>query len=430
MSCNCVLLSRGLGLVLLAASGLLAQDPAFDTIPFEKWLTERDQTHFLWAAKTTGGHLTNLQRLGATVEVTVDGKELANRRGQGELAVFIQFSDSDHRVYRTHGSIDLKNATEEAAKSNIVYSQPALVMPGEYRIDIAILDTNNGEHATLTRSLRVAPLKNDSLPDSMRDLPPVEFIAPSDPPDAWYQPLLTGRLHLHIERDKPGRIEILANASPSSIGPRFRSGELNSRILTELIPGLKVLSQIELSQGDLGVSMMDVTRRQVLFSQTGLGAMTNSLDWEKLRPALLQADPNKIDVRELSDSSQNPQFFVREVRKRVAADAALVILSAPIAFASHDDRRPIEVEDKPQAKVYYFRFHPLPVHRPVEEFPRRGAGRRRGGAGLQGAGMLAQEPPDSLAGLLKPLQPRIYDIYTPDQFRKALADLMKELGSR
>src|SRR3982074_2146218 len=120
----------GLIAALMTSIALLAQnpDPAFRSIPFDHWLTERDQAHFQWTAKVSGGHLTNLQRLGATVDIDVDGNELAKRRGRGELALFVQFSDADHRVFQSHGAIQLKDATEEAAKSNIIYTQTALVM--------------------------------------------------------------------------------------------------------------------------------------------------------------------------------------------------------------------------------------------------------------------------------------------------------------
>jgi hypothetical protein len=413
-------------LVLFAlTASAQSPDPAFATIPFDHWLTEPDQAHFQWKAKVSGGHLTNLQRLGATVDVEVDGNELANRRGRGQLAVFVQFSDTDHRIFQSHGAIELKDATEEAAKSNIIYTQTAVVVPGDYRVDIAMLDTHTGEHATLTRTLHVLALKNDPLPDSLRGLPMVEFTPPGDPPDNWFQPELTGVLHLPLQMRRPLRIEVLANASPSSIGPRFRAGQLNSRILADLLPGLKVLSQIEMSQGDMNVSLVDLTRRQVLFTQPQVNPKTRPLDWPKLRPALLEADPNKIDVRELSDSHRNPQFFIEEVRRRIKTEAALIVLSGPIAFAGSDDRRPLELEDKPLAKIFYIRFHPLPARRSVEEGPMRI--RRRAGD-MPPAALLTQEPPDSLAGLLKALQPHIYDVYSPDQFRRALAEVMKEIS--
>jgi hypothetical protein len=35
---------------------------------------------------------------------------------------------------------------------------------------------------------------------------------------------------------------------------------------------------------------------------------------------------------------------------------------------------------------------------------------------------------DSLQPLLKPLQPRLYDVYSPEQFRKALSSLLDEIA--
>ena len=37
------------------------------------------------------------------------------------------------------------------------------------------------------------------------------------------------------------------------------------------------------------------------------------------------------------------------------------------------------------------------------------------------------EPPDEREPLLKPLHPRVFGVYDPEQFRRALADLMQEL---
>jgi hypothetical protein len=404
-------------------------DPAFSSIPFDHWLTEADQAHFQWSAKVGNVRLTNLQRMAARVDIVIDGNELAHRRSpQGELALFIQFSDSDHRVFQSHGAVELKNATEEAAKSNYIYSQSAFVTPGDYRVDIAILDTNSKDHATLTKALHVAPPKNDPLPDAMTGLPEVEFAHGEDPPDLWYEPLLTGQLHLPVEMKRAMPVEVLANASPSSIGPRFRTGELNSRILADLLPGLKVISQIQLSQGAMNVSLIDLTRRQVLFQQKRVDLKTKPLDWSKLRPALLEADPNKIDVHQLTDSHQNPQFFVEQVRGRLKSDAPLIILSGPIAFAPSDDRRPIELEDRTQPKVFYLRFHPLPVRRNVDETAGRATSRRGALMGQSPNGLLAQEPPDSLTSLLKPLLLHVYDVYSPEQFRKALAEIMTAIS--
>jgi hypothetical protein len=408
-------------------------DPAFAKIPFDRWLTERDQGHFQWTARISNVELANSQRLRVHVEIQVDGNELVKRRSQGELVFFTQFSDTDHHRFQNHGALELKDVTEAAAKSDFTFTPTALVVPGDYRIDIAILDTGSGEHATLQRSLHVAPLKSDPLPGSWRDLPPVEFTEPGDPPDVWFQPKVTGRLHLPLETRRPAQVDVLLNASPSATGPTpYREGHTNNRNLVDLLPALKVVSQMELSQGKLNVSLLDLTRRKVLFTQDGTDPRKQPLDWPRLQPALLTADANKIDVHALEDSRQNAQFFLEQVQRRLGAgdpDRALIVLSAPMQFTSGEDTHRIEIPEGTRAKIFYIRYHALPVREPVASpFGGRGGNRRFGyPPQQQQRGTSGREGPDQLEPLLKPLQPRVFDVYDPEQFRKALADVMKEL---
>jgi len=408
-------------------------DPAFSKVPFDQWLTEGGAARFQWTARVTGGDLDRFQRLRARVEIQVDGRELAKRKGRGGLVFFVQFSDSDHRRYQTHAVIPLQDVAEAASKSNFVYAQDALVVPGDYRVDVAVLDTGNGEHAALQQTLHVAPLRNDPLPDSWNGLPPVEFIAAADPPDAWFQPQLEGRLHLPLETRRPVRVEVLLNASPSAGGPRFHSSRVTSQGLRDLLPAVKAISQMDLSQGTLNVSVVDLTHQQVLLAQNRVGPRAQPLDWPRLRTALGQADPNKVDVRDLANRQQNPQFFVDEVRRRVTAEAdpggiALVVLSGPMEFNSGEDLRRIELEEKPRGKVFYIRYHPF-LPQPViagPQYPNRP--NRRFGYPQGPVALAAMEPADGLAPLLKPLQPRVFDVYKPEQFRRALADVMREIA--
>src|SRR5262249_52613593 len=121
----------------------------------------------------------------------------------------------------------------------------------------------------------------------------------------------------------------------------------------------------------------------------------------------------------------NPQFFVEQVRERLKSQSALIILSSPMAFSQGDDRRPIQVEGTTLAKVFYFRFHPPTM---VRRDLTGGFRPARPRALNEPAGLLVQDPPDSLEPLLKPIRPRVFEVYNPEQFRKALAELMKELA--
>jgi hypothetical protein len=394
-------------------------DPAFANIPLDHWVDEGNKAHLHWTARVLPPELSNHQRLQAKVELVLDGNELARRRGEGFMVMLVEFRDSQNRVYQTHEAIDLQLVKEDTGKSNITYNPSAFVTPGDYRVSVAIFDSATHEHSAMRLPLHVSPLKNDPLPGSWQDLPPVEIPKVADAPDGLYLPDITGRLHLRLETHRPVRVELLVNASPLS-------GQINSRSLASLIPALKVIAHTDVPNGSLNVALLDLTTQRVIFQQDAV----HDLDWAKLGPALKQAGPNVIDVHSLENRQQNAQFFLTQVRRRIGAGPLpiLIVLSGPMAFGSGEDLHPIELGSRPDADVFYIRYHsipPRPVTNPFLEDPRRG---RR--MPMQSRPPIASEPVDSLEQTLKPLQPHLFDVYNPEQFRKALRDLIDQAEIR
>ena len=424
------------GTAALAAESSGSHDPAFASIPFDRWIDEGDQAHIRWTAKLLPVQLSNHQRLLAKVELTVDGNELARRRGKGYLAMLVQFSDSESRVYQTHEALDLQQVKEDAGKSNYAYTQSAFVTPGDYRIALAVFDTATGEHSAMQLSLHVNPLKNDIMPEAWRDLPPVEILKAADSPDDLFLPSVTGRLRLSLETRRPVRVELLVNASPLSAGDQpSRNEQVNNLSLTSLIPALKIFAQANVPNGALNVALLDLTKQRVIFHQDSV----HDLDWAKLAPALKQTGSNVIDVHALENRRENAQFFLAEVRRRIGASSRsqeqaqpfpiLIVLSGPMEFGSGEDLRPIELGAKPETEVFYIRYHsipPQPLANPFAEELRRS---RRMSIPASGRTPPAfTEPIDSLERTLKPLQPHLYDVYTPEQFRKTLSVMLEEIS--
>ncbi len=447
-----MVLRHGLTIVLLgwaafaSAGAQGVSDPVFAAVPFNRWLADGDQTKFRWTTRVLPAELSSHQRLLAGAEIQVDGNELVGRRGHGQLVMLIQFRDSADRAYQAHGIVDLQNVKDEAAKSNIIYDQEAFVLPGDYRVDLVLFDAKTGEHSAVQKTLHVNPLRNDPLPAAWKDLPPVELPHAMETPDAWFRPDLTGRLQLPVTARRPIRVEVLMNTAASGPTQRPAAGQglgggqgglgvgtISNRGLANVVPALKVFSQMAVSGGSLHVTLLDIPNRRVIFEQDAV----RELDWPRMRDALTEADPNKIDVRSLAHREQNAQFFVEQVRQRLGDASrpgaeepfrALIVLSGPTTFNSGEDMRPIELTGKPNAKVYYIRYHlpqePLAI--PAMYDPLMPRGRRN----LPGAGLppAAAEPFDSLGSLLKPLQPRVFEVYTPEQFRKALSSLIEEIA--
>ena len=417
-------------IVSVAAQQAWAQngspDPARVAAPLEQWLAAGEQDQIRCTIRILPTELTRNQRLRSKVEMQIDGPELERRHGN-RLLMAVQFMDKDGRAYQTHKDVDLQSFKDASSKTSIVYSQEALVLPGDYRILLGVVDTATGEHSVAQRTLHVNPLKNDPLVEAWRDLPPVEI--PSDGPDS-----ITGRLHLPLNTHRPVHVEILVNTTPSqAVREPGRSQTTNASNLEDLFPVLDVLAQMEPVSGLLNVALLDLARQQVIFEQS----VKHDLNWAKLLAALKQADPNVIDARSLQNRAQRAQFFVKQVDRRLgssredASNAPLhvvIVLSGSMAFDPGTNLHPIEATPEPGTKVFYIRCHP-PMRQAqlapdFDETQRR----RRGGPVMRNLPPLRVEAPDALEPTLKPLQPRVTDVYTPEQFRKALAGLLDEIS--
>ncbi len=426
---------RGLALVLVAVPLVCAQNspPARPSrgLPVDAWLAERNPARFEWQTRVSKPTLSVEQRLSVTAEIVLEGKELVRRRGQGILTYLVRITDKAARHYTARAVLSLDKVTEEAAASNAVYSVRALLLPGEYQVDYAILDSRTGEHAAATRKLHVAALSGDPLPASWQGLPTVELIMPGDRPDVWYQPTLLGTLRLPVQTRRPVRVELLLNASPAP-GDRRRSMLMNNQSLGAMVPGFKELSQMALSGGSVNASVIDLTRRQAVFTQSRVDK-AHPLDWPKLKAGLIQANPNTIDVASLQGSSENAQFFVDQVRRKVlpgpdderkSADAppiALIVLSEAVQFGPRDDSTPIDIGDESHGRVFYIRYRqPLRMQLAYSAI----------GSTNAPVGQLTLRPPpmDDLLPLIKPLGPRYFDVYKPEDFRKAMAEIMREIA--
>ena len=196
------------------------------------------------------------------------------------------------------------------------------------------------------------------------------------------------------------------NASSTGPSRGLSVGTSSTRSLGNLLPALKVLSRVEGGGGGLRVTLLDIPKRHVIFEQDAV----HTLDWERVRGALTEADPNKIDVHALEHREQNAQFFVEQVRQRLGAGGGegekpfrvLLVLSGPTTFNSGEDMHPIEASRDPNTKVYYLRFHVPPEKLPLSQTARYTGGQRPARFSLGAASpALPTEPFDSLEPLMK-----------------------------
>ena len=425
-------------LIALASCPLLAQapvaakgssaDPAFSQIPFDQWLSQADQSHMHWSLRISEPELSLHQRLAAQVSVQVDGAELARRRGKGEFLVFVQVNDERGQVWQNHQEMDLEHIEEGMKANDAVFSQLFFVVPGDYRVSVAIFATATGEHGVINRRLHVPPLKNDPLPGAWLDLPAVEFVTPSMPPDSWYLPSIEGKLRLAVETHEPVRVNLVVNLTPSE---EFTgSTRVQNRNFGVLLPATKVLSQADWGNTAFSLALLDLSRRRVTYQQEntpGQRDNAHGLDWSKAGSSLAEVKPGIIDVRSLEKRQYSAEFFLNQIRRRIGVSdgpgprrtPVLIVLSGPVRFESGQEVRPIAVDNPADTKVFYVRYHPAPRITPGRSGGRQQRGDLRAEYGPQ---------VDQLEPLLKPLEPRLFEVGTPQQFRKALAAILTEVA--
>jgi hypothetical protein len=394
------------------------QDPLFSTIPFHQWLSRTGETQMHWSVRISQPTLSSHQRLAVNIEVQVDGAELARRRGEGQFMVLVQLEDEQNHTWQNHQELDLEQIQEQIKAANGLFTQSLFILPGKYRVSVAVFDNATGEHSVIQRNLHIPPLKKDPLPEMWRDLPAVEFLVPDSSSDRWYLPSVTGRLRLPVETRHPVDVDLLVNLTASerlSASTRTRNSNLAA-----LIPATKVLSQMALSQtawqsSTFNIEFLDLARRRVAFRQDKM----QTLDWPRARSALDSANPGIIDVHSLGNRSYNADFFVNRIARRIGAKQeagttrVVIVLSALVFFEPGVEMRPIGIAPRPDVKVIYIRYQP----RQPSSFNADGRPRRNYIVG-----------PDELEPLLRPLEPRLFDVATPEQFRKSLAMILDEIA--
>ena len=398
-------------------------DPIFAKLHFDEWKTDKTAAPFKWNVEVEPVILSNHQRWLARINVNIDGEELLSRKGNGALLVLFQFQDSAGRLYQDHGLLDLRKVEIGAKSQIIVYTESAFVMPGNYPLAIGVFDTTSKQHWFRRENLKVPNYKSDPLPFSWRDLPPVEFHPVEETPDSWFLPTVTSKLHLPLETRHPLKVDILVNLTPSERAAS--SQRIQDRNLSVLLPTMKVLSQMEMRTGSLNVSSADLERQKITFQQQAV----QRLDWAKMRSALTADQVGTIDVKSLGDREHSAQFFLGEIGKRLHTADVLIILSSSVRFEQGMDLEPMHAEGTPDCRVYYIRYHPPPVRYVVQQ--QQVIRGRRVPISPPGRGITQLGPTavDQLEPTLKLLKHKLYDVQTPEEMRKALADLIAELSS-
>jgi hypothetical protein len=183
------------------------------------------------------------------------------------------------------------------------------------------------------------------------------------------------------------------------------------------VPATKILSQVEWRNATFSLALLDLSRRRVTYSQEN----TRGLDWSKASNSFADINPAIIDVKSLENRTRSAEFFLDEIGRRIGApkrSQVVIVLSSAVAFETAQEMHP-GLNIPSNTRVFYIRYQPLP--------PIPFSGRPRPNGGLPPRARFVV-PVDQLEPLLKPLAPRLFEVATPEQFRRALAVMLSEIA--
>jgi hypothetical protein len=403
---------------------------------FEQWRNEGPREQVPWKVRLLSRGLSFHQRLLARIEIEADADHILKHGRTGRVIALVQLTDSKGQTYGNDGTLKLSEM-KDTRNADVIFSWDAFVLPGDYRVALALYDTQSGEHDFAQHHIRVDPLKPDPLSETWRDLPSVEFWAPTDAnaTDNLFHPDIEGTLNLHLATRQPVRIELLADLTASEIFEGSHTAYTS--YLRGIVPTLKVFSQMEMPNGILDMATLDLKDRKITFEQenalnhaaardapkdaktkTKDEATLKGLDWPRLRTALKASDPSTVNVRVLKDRHPSPVFLRDELLRRITRPTppkvgplrVYVVISGPLSSYSFDTLEstplPSALPEQCACLIYYLEYDLVPVR----------------SAAFSTIGKVEK--------MLKPLKVRAFSVHSAYDTRHALAIMLDEIRIR
>jgi hypothetical protein len=369
------------------------------SIPISDWLNTGEHAEIPWEFRVRGPYLRMDQRLEISYTVRLGGKGL-NRSGKEHELFLINRISSPDGEWLNEAKIIRHTLDGEMPKHlDAEFVIRIVAQPGDYLLWVALYDRKTGKHNVGKKRLRVSELRSDPLPELYRRMPLVEFpeIAPGDNKDLG---LVTSQLNLPVRNKRPLEVDLISMLSP----PEQWTGRM--RVVRthndDTLGALAALSQMELSPGSLSITGLDLVRRRVIFEQRGF----ESVQWLQFVEAMKKAQSPDISAKDLQESKNNGAFFREILNQRLAVASpenngmrVIIVVTSPRLFESGSDLRPLQLESDCNCRVYYLRLR-----------------------------LNVNDVFDQLERLMKPLRPHVFNLITPQDLRKAIADIVEDLG--
>jgi hypothetical protein len=385
-------------------------------IPFEKWMSEGKREDIRWSVSVSRPRLSVSQRIIVRMTIRVDSKRIQSDGSARDFFVAAGFRMSEAGWHENRGMAAFRLEQSPPKNTYLEISLQAFLLPGDYTLGVLLYDKVQNLRSVDFRRVRVRGIEDDPLPKSFRTLPRVEFIQSERAFFSSEPTEITSRLHLPLGNRRPLRIEVLANYTPSY---EFAGRRVPQQLIISLVTAmLRVLSQVEVQNGAVSVTALDLGRRRILFEQRD----TRNFDFVGLRTGLATLNPAVVDVKDLQNRLAAGAYF-REVLASKLADSAaqnhggngspflgsaasaseepfraIIVVSTPVLFERRTDLAPLVPPADCNCRIYHVRYR-----------------------------LGTQDLWDELSRLVARFRPRRFEVSNPEDFRRALAAIMSDL---
>jgi hypothetical protein len=247
--------------------------------------------------------------------------------------------------------------------------------PGRYSLWVAAYDEFTGRHSVRRENVRISPIKNDPLPLLDSQNPAARF-PDYTPEETNLEKVVPTPLFLPVSNKRPLAVDII------SLDPYQRNV-------------IGPLSQLALKDSSISVVTLDLATQKVVYDSRSNGTFDFT---DMLNAAELQQQDGTIDVSVLVNRG-NAGYLRRFLEQRMKSSdgkaRVMFVVSSPIDFEEDADR-PIALAADCECRLFHIQ---VPPHR----------GR------------------DDLEKILKSAQTRRLEVTSPLEFRKLLADIVRDL---
>jgi hypothetical protein len=387
-----------------------------ENFPLSVWTDHKQVTQIPWRVSVGKTSYRSDLRQELQIWTSVSPSDLKKTGDHHDLSLFTRVMDGTTPVTSVH------SAPSEGQGAS--WTEIAIVRPGKYQLEFAVMDRATGRYSTRYEDLIVPGNEGDPIEQSLQSFPRFEFVEAVKPdvPVSIPGGSILDRLHPLRGPDLTGKdfgvspepppsfvinktntvhLSVITILSPPEqwVDNEYRLSFFQNNLTNMLSP----FSRLNVLHGTAKLIGVDLTNRTYVFDRWDLKEVTPEILDEAV--AELGEDSTTVTIEALAGKADRGRFFRDVLRARIedgendsnGADHVIIVVGIRSKFPKGSSVPPLTPERDCHCRVIYVRF--------------------------------ALEPNalDDIESLLKPYKPRVFEPLDWQEFRKNFAAIYEEL---